>query len=146
MNRRTNGALIDRGANDGAAGSDDFIPKPVQAFELLSKLKNYLGLEWVYEADAGDIFSETQENMLIIMPPIEELAAAKEAASLGKIKVVEREARRLCKLDEQYVAFGERLLELAWKFECKEIETILGLGDPPAAAGSMESINRIAEG
>jgi PAS domain S-box-containing protein len=31
------------------AGCDDFIPKPVQAQQLLEKLRVHLGLEWVYE-------------------------------------------------------------------------------------------------
>jgi len=113
-----------------AAGSNDFIPKPVQAVELLSKLKIHLGLEWVYQTDAPKISSESREAKLIIFPPLEELAVAKEAARLGKIKVVEREALRLCQLDEKYVAFGERLLELSEEFECQEIENLLAMASP----------------
>ncbi len=34
------------------AGCNDFLPKPVQASELLEQLQNYLRLEWIYEAIA----------------------------------------------------------------------------------------------
>jgi len=112
-----------------AAGSNDFLPKPVQTVELLAKLKNHLDLEWVYETDGLPRDEESQEAKLIIVPPPDELATVKKAARWGDIEVVETEAHRFCKLDDKYVPFGKRLLALAGEFDCKAIEKLVFFDD-----------------
>jgi len=123
-----------------AAGSNDFLPKPVQAVELLAKLKLHLGLEWVYETEIPESSSASQEASqeakIIILPPAEELATVNEAVLLGDIDLVETEAHRFCKLDEKYVAFGKRLLELAGEFDCQGIKQMLHDGGDSCRTGN----------
>ena len=119
-----------------AAGSNDFLPKPVRANLLLEKLKIYLGIEWVYNRENWQIDSSLNSKkdrkfvkknvrqpatMEIIAPPPEELGDLFHAARTGSIKRVKQEADRLKELDENYVAFANRLLELARGFKEKEI-------------------------
>lgn len=124
-------------------GCNDFIPKPVQLEELLKKLEEHLGLEWVYEqrdvlgrmnASANNIFGErnpvpSEDRVLpaqkatdIVAPPPEELIRLFNAARIGDIEGVEEEAIRLRNLDPQYVPFATKLLHLAEEFEEKEIQ------------------------
>lgn len=97
------------------AGCNDFLPKPVQAEELLEQLQSYLGLEWIYETKQ-DLITQTRQvstqvNEMII-PPSEELTALYKAARLGYISEIQDEANRLLQLDLKYTTFAKQVLKL----------------------------------
>lgn len=102
------------------AGCNDFIPKPIQSEELLEKIQNYLGVVWITKSlDESTTISEEIEE--IIAPPPAELVTLYKAAQIGDIVGVEVEANRLRQLAPNYVAFANRLLQLAQEFEEEEI-------------------------
>jgi CheY-like chemotaxis protein len=102
------------------AGCNDFIPKPIQSEELLEKIQNYLGVVWITEPlDASTTNNEETDEL--IAPPPSELIALYQAAQIGDIVGVEVEATRLRQLAPQYVAFINKLLQLAQEFEEEEI-------------------------
>lgn len=102
------------------AGCNDFIPKPIQSEELLEKIQNYLGVVWITKSlDESTTISEEIEE--IIVPPPDELVTLYKAAQIGDIVGVEVEANRLRQLAPNYVAFANRLLQLAQEFEEEEI-------------------------
>jgi PAS domain S-box-containing protein len=102
------------------AGCDDFIPKPIQSEELLEKIQNFLGIVWITESlDAST--TNNEKNGEIIAPPPSELVALYQVAQIGDIAGVEEEAARIRQLDPQYVAFANRVLQLAQEFEEQEI-------------------------
>jgi hypothetical protein len=106
------------------AGCNDFIPKPVQSEELLNKLENYLELEWIYEAK-DELTTQTQDASVqmseIVVPPAKELTALYKAAKSGYILDIQEEANRLKQLAPEYVAFADKIIELADAFEDEAI-------------------------
>jgi DNA-binding NarL/FixJ family response regulator len=131
------------------AGCNDFLPKPVQAQQLLEKLRVYLGLEWVYDdwgltrvADAelriadGDwegaksneqsINPKSQiENPKLVAPPPEEIAVLLDLAKRGNLKRIGEQAARLEQLDERFVPFAAQIRQLAEGFQVKQIREFL---------------------
>jgi signal transduction histidine kinase/DNA-binding response OmpR family regulator len=116
--------------NSLEAGCDDFISKPIQAQDLLKKIQDYLELEWVYAANEqsklqnheflNGFSSPTQTSERVVELP-EELVALLKAARIGDIEGIEQEANRLKRLDNKYISFATKLLQLAQEFEEKEI-------------------------
>ncbi len=102
------------------AGCDDFIPKPIQSEELLKKIQSCLGIVWITESLDASIANE-QKGGEIIAPPPSELRELYQAAQIGDIAGVEEEATRIQQLAPQYVAFANKLLQLAQEFEEQEI-------------------------
>jgi response regulator RpfG family c-di-GMP phosphodiesterase len=106
------------------AGCNDFVPKPVQSEELLNQLQNYLDLEWIYEPKDG-LAIQTQDVSVpmskMVVPPATELTALHKAARSGYILDIQEEANRLKQLDPQYVAFADKILELAEAFDDEAI-------------------------
>ncbi len=130
------------------SGGDDFLPKPVQADELLQKLKKHLGLEWIYEQKDDDQriadenlsphptlpfgvregFCSTEntfQTLELVPPPAEELALLFDLAMGGRIKTILEQAERLEQLDEKFVPFVKRLRQLAKGFQVKKIKEFI---------------------
>ncbi len=108
-----------------AAGSSDFIAKPVLASDLFEKLKIHLGLEWVYELKEIEENADNSNVEELVVPPKEELETVFNAARIGDIELIQMEANRIKQLDDKYKAFGDRLFELAGEFEYKPIFNLL---------------------
>ncbi|UNU24804.1 PAS domain S-box protein [Microcoleus vaginatus] len=106
------------------AGGNTFIPKPVQATELLQKLQQYLDLEWVYEAneDALAIGSDTNE---LIAPPATEMDILYELAMKGNFLEIVKQAVLLEALDPKYIPFAKILHQMAKDFQDEEILTFI---------------------
>lgn len=131
------------------AGCDDFIPKPVQAQQLLEQLRVHLELEWVYDdwgltkaADAelnvADEDSEgfqsneqpinpksSIENPKLVAPPPEEIAVLLDLAMRGNLKRIGEQATRIEQLDERFIPFAAELRQLAEGFQVKQIREFL---------------------
>jgi PleD family two-component response regulator len=105
------------------AGCNDFLPKPIDVEQLLVRLQKYLQLEWVYESQnpRNPAFSKNRASQELIPPPEDVLANIYNAAKIGDIEAIEKEAESIKKLDSRYGAFASRVLELAAEFEDTEI-------------------------
>ena len=108
-----------------AAGSNDFIAKPILASEVFEKLKIYLDLEWVYEPKEIEESSDNSNVEEFVLPSKAELETAYKAARIGDIELIQTEANRIKQLDDKYKVFGDRLFELAGEFEYKPILNLL---------------------
>ncbi|MEG4212261.1 PAS domain S-box protein [Microcoleus sp. S13_B4] len=106
------------------AGGNTFIPKPVQATELLQKLQQYLDLEWVYEAneDPLAIGSDTTE---LIAPPAKEMEMLYELAMKGNFLEIVKQAALLQEIDPKYIPFAIILHQMAKDFQDEEILTFI---------------------
>ena len=102
------------------AGCNDFLPKPIQSEELLEKIQSCLGVVWITESTNESTANPEKTNPLIAPPP-SELVTLYQAAQIGDIEGVETEATRLRQLAPQYVAFANKLLQLAQEFEEQKI-------------------------
>ncbi|HEY9738412.1 MAG TPA: ATP-binding protein [Trichocoleus sp.] len=107
------------------AGYDDFLPKPIQAEELLHKLALYLDLTWVQDTSSESTATPTVDPAELIMPPLEELGDLYEAAQIGHIERIIQEATRLQALDPSFSAFASQVLALADQFDDGAIAKLL---------------------
>jgi signal transduction histidine kinase/DNA-binding NarL/FixJ family response regulator len=122
------------------AGADDFLPKPVQVFELLNNLHKYLGLEWIYEdkdidaiaspnlkevSKLKDDFLSLANEAEIIPPPVEELLQLQELALKGRIKSIQKQLEIIAKMDERFVPFVQHINHLAQSFQIGKIKFFL---------------------
>lgn len=109
------------------AGSDDFLPKPVQATVLLEQLQTLLDLEWVYEAPqqasvepAAADRDDPAAIASVQPPPLGELQALYEMAMRGHIKGIQKQAKHL-ESKGQFVPFARHVATLAGEFREREL-------------------------
>ncbi len=112
------------------AGCNDFLPKPVQARELIEQLQHYLGLEWIYETkDNSKLVVQTQDTSTqigeMVIPSAEELTALYHAANGGYALRIAEEANRIKQLDTKYTAFANQVLKLAEEFDDEAIANLV---------------------
>ncbi|MEA5582655.1 PAS domain S-box protein [Nodularia harveyana UHCC-0300] len=103
-------------------GGDDFIPKPLQAIELLHKLEEYLHLEWLYkqQEDVNESDIKTH-NLELVAPPTAEIAILYELAMKGNFRGITKQAASIAKMDEKYLPFAQKLQQMAREFQDQEI-------------------------
>lgn len=109
------------------AGCNDFLPKPVQAAELLDQLQHYLGLAWIYETENESISEMPGSTQVekMVFPTSEELIALYQAANAGYILDIQQESNRLKQLDPKYTAFAVIVLKLADEFDDEGIVNLI---------------------
>ena len=106
------------------AGGNTFIPKPIQATELLQKLQQYLDLEWVYEANEDPLARSSDTNELIA-PPATEMEMLYELAMKGNFREIVKQAALLEEIDPKYIPFAKILHQMAKDFQDEEILTFI---------------------
>ncbi len=111
------------------AGCNDFLPKPIEVEKLLIQLQKFLKIEWVYEEKPAltlvDKLSEEIPSIAWTTPPMEEILKIYNAAKIGDIEQIEKEATQIKQLDDQYSPFCDRILELTLNFEDTEIVNLI---------------------
>ncbi|MBD1827977.1 PAS domain S-box protein [Microcoleus vaginatus GB1-A2] len=106
------------------AGGNTFIPKPIQATELLQKLQQYLDLEWLYEANEAPVAIGSDTNELIA-PPAREMEILYELVMKGNFLEIVKQAVLLEEIDPKYIPFAQRLHQMAKDFQDEEILTFI---------------------
>ncbi|AFZ37663.1 multi-sensor hybrid histidine kinase [Stanieria cyanosphaera PCC 7437] len=112
------------------AGANDFLPKPIQAENLLTSLQNLLELEWIYEetksietlAQTNDVISNTTD---IVPPSTEDLALLLDLSRKGLINNVLTEIERIEKLDAKFIPFVLQIRKFAEKFQLKQLRSFI---------------------
>ncbi|MDZ7959545.1 MAG: ATP-binding protein [Aulosira sp. DedQUE10] len=102
------------------AGADDFLPKPVQASDLLEKLQTYLKIEWNYEETSSLPISQE-----IVIPPLEELNRLYELALKGRIKALQNTLSDLEKINDKFAPFIQEIQQLTQNFQIEKIQFII---------------------
>jgi signal transduction histidine kinase/DNA-binding response OmpR family regulator len=105
--------------NSFDAGSDSFLPKPVNADALLAELQRHLKLEWRYREDG------TEKAAEFTLPPVDQLRMLHEISILGDIQELETQLVKLSRSDGRMQPFCDELLELAERFEMSKLHTRL---------------------
>jgi signal transduction histidine kinase/DNA-binding NarL/FixJ family response regulator len=109
------------------AGCTNFLPKPIQAAELLAYLQCYLNLEWNYEtnSDAPLLSGNLSPPSHIVVPPAEALQSLYKSAKAGYIAGVQAEAQKLIQKNALYTTFSQRILRLADELDDEAIVQLL---------------------
>ena len=103
------------------AGFESFLPKPVQAKELIIQLQKSLNLNWRYESKAETVSIQTDMSSEMVVPSSEELMALYEVAEKGYISDIQTEVERIQQLSPDYRLFAGRLLKLVDEFDDEAI-------------------------
>ncbi len=106
------------------AGGNTFLPKPVQATELLQKIQQYLQLEWLYEANEDPLAIVSDSNE-VISPPATEMEILYELAMKGNFLEIVKQATLLEEIDPKYIPFAKKLHQMAKDFQDEEILTFI---------------------
>ncbi|QTA89329.1 ATP-binding response regulator [Desulfonema magnum] len=107
-------------------GCDDFIEKPVNVEKLLKKIKLYLNLNWVYEDETGPReISIRPETEPVIPPPKENIARLLNAAMMGDIDSVRKQAKAIQASDPKFIPFGKKIDEFGKQFQLKKIKKFI---------------------
>ncbi|MDZ8050605.1 MAG: MASE1 domain-containing protein [Aulosira sp. ZfuVER01] len=104
------------------AGCNDFLPKPIQAQELLDTLEKHLQLKWIYEHENQKVSASATE---MVIPPSSELMVLYQAVQRCDVANIQLEANRIKQLDPKYTAFADKLLALADEFEVEAIAALV---------------------
>jgi PAS domain S-box-containing protein len=116
------------------AGYDDFLPKPIEAEDLLNKLAHFLDLVWIREREPAQPADLPAAEQTLVIPPPAELTALYDAAQIGHIEGIIQEAQRLQSLDARFAVFARQVLTLAEQFDdsaiAQLIEPYLSSADP----------------
>ncbi len=102
------------------AGCNDFISKPINSDELLEKIRQYLKLEWKFEAKA-----KVKVKQVLVQPPADIMKNLSHYAKQGNIGRITKEAIKLEKMDPKYQAFAAELRSLCGKFDINKIREYL---------------------
>ncbi|HEY9604774.1 MAG TPA: MASE1 domain-containing protein [Allocoleopsis sp.] len=106
------------------AGCNDFVSKPIQAEELLEKLRHHLQLTWIYQNGhelIGQLQDSSDLSTELVVPPSSELAALYQAVQRFDVATIQAETNRIQQLDPKYGVFAARLSALSDEFEMEEI-------------------------
>ncbi|MEA5463710.1 ATP-binding protein [Leptothoe sp. PORK10 BA2] len=111
---------LDRQDSIGAE-FNSFLPKPVQAQELIEQLQQGLKLDWQYEPESEIVSVCTDIGSEMIIPSAEKLMPLYEAAEKGYISDIRIEVERLKQTTSDYALFADKLLELVDEFDDEAI-------------------------
>ena len=102
------------------AGSDAFLPKPIDAARLFELLAELLSIEWEYQD-----MSQPAAARGDLIPPRDILEALLLSARQGNLKALQRQLTGISQNQPQYTQFIMKLEELARRFKVNEIERVL---------------------
>ena len=106
-----------------AAGSNAFIPKPIQKEGLLAEIRRCLQLEWLYKVVKPERWPG--DALEITPPPLDQIKRLFNLARLGDVAAIQDLAQELKTLDPQFEPFAEVLLHLAGRFEINKLSQFL---------------------
>lgn len=107
------------------AGANLFLPKPVQAEELLQQLQQLLKLEWVYEIAATAPADQPAEPVVMIPPAKEVLQQLLNLVQDGDTQGIIEMAQQLPASDATLTPFAQNLSQLASGFQLKPLKTFI---------------------
>ncbi|MEJ6483443.1 ATP-binding protein [Nostoc punctiforme UO1] len=110
-------------------GADAFLPKPVEAENMLEMLRQFLQLEWIFDAKVDAIKKTSQDSSNqhneMIHPSKDVLQELLELSQDGDIQNILELAEKLSASDEKLNMFSQQLMQLASNFQLKRLETFI---------------------
>ena len=111
------------------AGADMFLPKPIQANQLLETLQRYLNLKWICEESEETTSSAHSSGILsakAIIPPTEEvLQQMLTLVKDGDVQGITDVTEHLLVSDTALAPFALHILDLAKSFQLQRLQTVI---------------------
>lgn len=107
-----------------AAGANDFVGKPIDASDLLQKLKQHLHLVWIYAdavPDSRDASIPASNQTDMMLPPSEAIDELYALTMKGNMKAIIRYLEDLVKTHPQFTPFATKVTQLAEAFDDEAI-------------------------
>ena len=104
------------------AGANAFLPKPVQAENLLEMLGKYLDLQWIYQESNQP---NGEKMQVISIPNKEQLRRLYQVAKKGDIYEIVNQANQLKELDIKLIPFAQKLIDFADDFQLKPLREFI---------------------
>ena len=113
-----------------AVGCDDFLPKPIDAQQMLALVQKHLHLEWIYDDDEmmegeGETAVATQTPSPFIIPPPDTLKQLHQLAQRGYILRIREMTQKLVAEQPAYAPFVQHIRQLADQLAEDEIVDFL---------------------
>ena len=105
------------------AGCNDFLSKPIQVSELLSKLKLHLVLDWLYQEERQKNESDRQSTYQ--PPSLETIQELTGYVRIGDILGLNQYLTELIQHYPEYTHFSQQIMKLARQFRLVEIKKLL---------------------
>ena len=109
------------------AGCNDFLAKPLQVSELLSKIKLQLGLAWVYQVPDLDSVATFCTEQPDTPPPLQLLEALMAYVRIGDLFGLNHYLAEWLQEKPEHQNFGQRILLLSREFRLADIKKLLQL-------------------
>lgn len=106
------------------AGSDAFLPKPIDAERLLEQLQCLLRLEWSYQ-EPSDMPGKTEEPDELILPPPATLQRLLDLSYTGDSEELRKELTALGEIETKYTSFVIKLKCLADELKLAKVSGLL---------------------
>ncbi len=107
-----------------AAGSNAFLPKPIDPVLLFEQLQQLLAIEWLFqEVDSKSDMADKDAEF--ILPPVETLQALLNLTMLGDVEELRAHLTKLAQTDNKYQPFVAQLQSLAQEFKLNAINVLL---------------------
>ncbi|MBT9312796.1 hybrid sensor histidine kinase/response regulator [Leptothoe kymatousa] len=106
-----------------AAGSNDFLAKPVDGHLLLQLLAKHLNIQWTYESPP--LPPENTSSHTLVVPPTDVLKSLRTFADKGELRPLQEALEQIVNRNSDYVPFSEKVSNLAKRFQAEEIEELL---------------------
>ena len=112
-----------------AAGAKTFLPKPLEAEELIETLGILLDLRWVYDSDViqnEPLNQKDSSSTAKIIPPSEEIVQQLyHFAMMGDIPAIEGILKEIADQNKQLVGFANELSKFTTNFQSAKIRKFL---------------------
>jgi len=104
-----------------AAGSDAFLPKPIQAKTLLEQLQHHLNLSWVYSNPVTETVEPNNSSEAMVLPPLETLKKFYELSLMGDVKRLKKQVATLAESEAQLKPFVTKMQAFLNKYQVNEL-------------------------
>jgi CheY-like chemotaxis protein len=102
------------------AGSNAFLPKPIQVEKLFEQLQHHLNLTWVYGNQMPESSDENQPTQMVL-PPSAELEKLYQLSLLCDIDELEEQAALLVASDVELKPFVTKMQAFLKKYQIEEL-------------------------
>lgn len=113
--------------NSLVIGSNELLPKPIQAEQLFKILEKYLNLTWHYGSNSEKLSSTLTPVTAapLQFPPQDILKALHHLALRGNLRKITQQVEQLATVEPSYAAFAQQVQQLAANFREQELVQFL---------------------
>lgn len=107
------------------AGSQAFLPKPIDPELLFTQLQDLLTLEWTYDEASDENEADEDRFTELVLPSIDMMVRLHDLAQMGDILELRRQVTNLVQAEQAFTPFAAQLQPLMKQFKLRQVAQIL---------------------